>query len=1757
MKKSLKKILLVALLAAGSFTAFAFGKRDVTYRDLNEDAEPTENEGASMDDRTASWRAPFGEFDISEKKSGKYNIYVEAKDKGGNTEIAGPYNLYVDPDSDYPISSVTNPLQNMRIQGNLNIVGTCVDDDGVAEVWLVLDGGEPIRAEGKDFWSYYLDTNDLAEGPHTIEVWGIDINGLSSQEKPKKKAFVTWNLDRRLPVTVVTNHTLGDLVSGKINLKGTVSDGNGIKSFYYSLDNGETYVEAKIKKNKKEGNWTFDLPIDTTLSKDGPAIIWLKAIDGMGSVGISSFLYFVDNTKPDVKIVYPKPNDISNGKFTIVGYAKDKVGLQKLTWTLNGDKGEFDLTPGNPYWSLEADTIGEKSKPVDFSITAVDTAGNVVTVKETFQIDQERDKPVITVQSLRDGAVVSGKAGELFLRGFVDDDDGVAYVEVTLDGGATETIDTNGVFSTVLNTEDLSYGQHKVVIVATDIHGVKSEPTTVQFTAEGSRSTFSSAKIGGTEVFDGILVHPESNPVYEITASSPAGIASYSYKIETGFGEVYKSEDFETKGAEKNVSIKIPLSDAPWGLIQITVATTDVFDRVAEKKVLVNIKDLSYIHEDLLDAPLADKLIERDGRGAVSIRPISIGGAEYRNGMNVVIPYGASSEPVVAIFDVEGAGSPSVSYRIEGDKEIGGDEKQSGKAELVDGHYQIRLANLPSRVTNLTVEAKSGKDIGSYTVSFCVVRPAPEKVSSWGRGEIHWIPNENVVYNDTLHAYVASADTPIAGYANIPNGPVTASIMTNGLAVANDEQTLGKTIYLSGIRDGSYRGVSATIRDNNGKTYSSSALNLVIDSTPPELEVASPKNHQWVQSRVQLSANATDANGVSKVEYSLDGGENWNELSSSGNTYSANINLQNVDDGLVTIDVRATDLTGKTTLKSLAVRKDTTPPEVNVLLPNGDDIINGDNLIVFNTYDNGLLDKVQYFPPVKRGETASPVDVPAGPIVVTHVGTSDKPLDDLMAFKFKDAAGNETEIRQWDFIIDNGSDFPIAEIHVPEENAVITRDFEFSGVIYDDDGVKKDENGEVIAGPKIFYKFDDGRFVEHDQIGTSFVIPKALTDFTDNEHTITLYAVDINGCKGPEFVRNFRISLEEPKGGVLTPPISETVKGSVKMTGYATDKNGIKAVYISVDNGNTYNEAVGNYGHEMTKCDWSYEFDTRVIEDGTHVVFMKVVDWYGIEGMYSSLINIDNTPPDIDIVLPLDDSTTTGIIHFAGQTTDNINLTKLFITIRSIEGKSVSSRLSHIDLSPEQIIEQHIDIYTLDDGFYNIELTGVDAAENITRASRNIKLDKKKPKAKVDLLYPLNGEFVQGVFNIYGTAVSESDIKSLSLFVDGSNAQQTELTESGYFKFTLDQTMIEEGQHNIRVEAYLADNTKIVSNTQYLNYGAVGPWVTIDSFTYGSFAFERPYVIGNSGYSYDEDEVIRANAKGAPKELKESVEAKSVEKVEISLDNGKTFKKISKSGKWRYRIENEDIAEGYHFLLVRATMKNGETAITRCLVQVDSTKPNIKLISPGAGGRHNQTMEFSGLARDDIALKNVTLALRKGDKAWYEVPGFIKGLYFDWQFWGATLFNVGMGLTFFDDNVKLQVQWGQFTQQQRNLFDDSNLRYGGNNVWGVKLLANVYYMPFRYYFGPDWEWLSLNLALGANFTRFNESGSKKAQILSAALVQLEFPRVTFAKQKMFRTIAFYTEGQFWFIPTDVQSSGEQDIKSIVPQISFGLRVNVF
>ena len=399
---------------------------------------------------------------------------------------------------------------------------------------------------------------------------------------------------------------------------------------------------------------------------------------------------------------------------------------------------------------------------------------------------------------------------------------------------------------------------------------------------------------------------------------------------------------------------------------------------------------------------------------------------------------------------------------------------------------------------------------------------------------------------------------------------------------------------------------------------------------------------------------------------------------------------------------------------------------------------------------------------------------------------------------------------------------------------------------------------------------------------------------------------------------------------------------------------------------------------------------------------------------------------------------------------------------------------------------------------------------------------------------------------------------TVTLELNGVAIDTAQVTATGYFKFELDETKgLAEGTNTFVVKSDFNGQGETLSFPRQIEYGNIGAWVTVDSLTMGDYAFQRPWLKGRAGYALGEEDYAVIADKKAGKQKREGVLAKKLHSVELSFDNGKTFSKVKANGRgeWRYHIEDWEMEQGMYYLLLRATMENGEVAVTKTLVQINKTAPTIRLVSPNAGGRYNQEMNFTGIVTDDVDVRKAHFVLRQGDLAKYEVPAFLQGMYFDGHFWGGSLWDIGVGLSFFDDNVKLQFQYGQFTAKQWAIFKADPMRYGGN-ILGGKLLANVYALNFRQIGGADWGWLGLSLALGANFSYFSETQSGSGTMLSAAVAQLEFPKITLPKLRALRNLSLYTEAQLWFLPTDVDTS-IVNVSTLKFLISGGLRVYLF
>jgi len=225
-----------------------------------------------------------------------------------------------------------------------------------------LDDREPMPAQGTAFWSLAL-----------------DVNGAESRAQSVK-----FNVDKKAPLTRVTSHQSGVLVSGQVTLEGTVEDANGMASLAMSRDGGKTYTPVAMSLDKPARQGTFKVGLDTRKTPDGPQVLWFRAADKMGLVGRYTFLVFINNDAPVLEVLFPADDAPVNGKVLVCGRASDKIGLKSLSYDLGaGDSGKVELVPGNPFWTQEIDLAGKRTGSLQITYTLVNLTGNTQTRNRT------------------------------------------------------------------------------------------------------------------------------------------------------------------------------------------------------------------------------------------------------------------------------------------------------------------------------------------------------------------------------------------------------------------------------------------------------------------------------------------------------------------------------------------------------------------------------------------------------------------------------------------------------------------------------------------------------------------------------------------------------------------------------------------------------------------------------------------------------------------------------------------------------------------------------------------------------------------------------------------------------------------------------------------------------------------------------------------------------------------------------------------------------------------------------------------------------------------------------------------------------------------------------------------------------------------------------------------------------------------------------------------------------------------------------
>jgi chitodextrinase len=108
-----------------------------------------------------------------------YHYAVRSTGASNNSSTSGD-NTFTAPDTQPPVVSITNPINNETLSGTVPVAANATDDGAVASVQFYLDGqplGSPVTTSP---YAINWDTTKTTSGTHTLYAVATDVGGLST-----------------------------------------------------------------------------------------------------------------------------------------------------------------------------------------------------------------------------------------------------------------------------------------------------------------------------------------------------------------------------------------------------------------------------------------------------------------------------------------------------------------------------------------------------------------------------------------------------------------------------------------------------------------------------------------------------------------------------------------------------------------------------------------------------------------------------------------------------------------------------------------------------------------------------------------------------------------------------------------------------------------------------------------------------------------------------------------------------------------------------------------------------------------------------------------------------------------------------------------------------------------------------------------------------------------------------------------------------------------------------------------------------------------------------------------------------------------------------------------------------------------------------------------------------------------------------------------------------------------------------------------
>ncbi|WP_375764765.1 Ig-like domain-containing protein [Archangium gephyra] len=1061
-----------------------------------------------------------------------------------------------------------------------------------------------------------------------------------------------------------------------------------------------------------------------------------------------------DSTPPAVAITTPAQSATLERIVNVSMAASDNFGVHRVELY---DGTTLLTSYSRPPYALSWATRTVPNGPHTLTARAYDLAGNVTTSAAiNVLIDNDYVAPNVALLTPMDGATVSGKVP---LEASATDDRGTVRVEFHVDGRLIETRYappytvswSSRVVGANSGPTGVSNGPHVLSATAYDLGGNASPPSTVNVIVDNdytapSETTLTSPASGAllsglvtleatasddreiAEVLfyvDNLLIGSDTTAPYSVSWNS-VEVSNGSHQLYTyardfgGNGKQGAKVSVQTSNAGNvryDTSLRVPRCDS-------ATARCDsrelLLGRGGQERNTPNTLDgcvdgNSFEYSFQREAVERIRVIREDGtalavgkrvRIEVDVRAgyIPADTLELYHSANAV--RGTSFTKFASFQPTEAAG-PSQTF--------------SAEFVLPAGNLQSFRARMQSSVDLYEPQCQA---VNNYTDRDDLVFAVAQETDA--------VPPHSVVLTAPAEGASVTRTVTLTAEASDNFGVAAMDFYDGTMLIGTDTSAPFSVSWNSRNGPNGSRTLTARARDLAGNASSSAPVTVTAynDLSVPVVSLTAPDNYSQWAAVVELSANASDPEGVTRVEF-YSGSQLIGTVTSPPYTYRWNPGVTQAS--WFTLTARAYDPNGNVGTSSqvtVKVAPELDPPTVSITSPMNGARLSGTVSLTANATDaSGVVSVVEFrlddnligfdrSPPFNY--TWNTLTAPGG----THT---------LTAFA-QDGYGNYAFSAGVSVTIDNAG--PAVALTSPASGATVGSVVSLQATATDDAGVTRVDF------------LVDGVFLASDTTAP-YAVEWNSGSWANGTHTLTAKAYDtLSNVSTSSAVT---VTTKQPTTTVaLTSPANGAqVKGLVPLTATATDDDGVAKVEFYVD---------GTLLGTDTTAPYSLSWDSTTLADGAHSISAKAYGPLGIPSSSLSVgVNVDNNAPAVALTSPAQGAFLRSSVTLTATASDTVGV----VRVEFYDGTALIGTDSTAPYSASWSTS------SVTGGAHTLTAKAFDGAGNTTTsAAVAVTLDNTAPTAALGA--PAQNTTLRGTVLVSATASDNLGVARVEFYAEGT-----------------------------------------------------------------------------------------------------------------------------------------------------------------------------------------------------------------------------------------------------------------------------------------------------------------------------------------------------------------------------------------------------